>query len=213
MWRVLIIDDDPEVSADCIRLIGAEPGISEIGHAVTGPEALEHLRRSEWNLALLDTQIPERGGLDILRQIVSTFPNVYVLIMSALPDPRLARQVLRAGARGYFCRNGELAELPKAARIVLEGRRYVSTLLAESMGADLQQVEDQPLHARLSAREGQIFGKIAQGLAVSAIAEELCLSVKTVSTYRSRILEKMNFKSNADIIGYALQNELLPQPA
>jgi two-component system, NarL family, invasion response regulator UvrY len=134
-----------------------------------------------------------------------------VLIVSGLPEEQYARNVLRAGASGYLSKGGSADEFVKAVRIVMNGRRYVSAALAESMAAALENPGDQsqPLHSALSAREFQIFCKLAAGATVGRIAEELSLSVKTVSTYRGRILEKMRFTSNADITSYAIRNGLI----
>ena len=159
----------------------------------------------------MDIHMPDRSGLDILKHVTSGYPKVRVLIMSGLPEAQYARNVLRAGASGYLSKGGSPEELLKAVRTVLVGRRYVSASLAEAMAADLESPHDQnqPLHERLSVREFQIFGKLAAGAGVGEIADELSLSVKTVSTYRSRILEKMSFSSNADMTAYALRNGLI----
>jgi two-component system invasion response regulator UvrY len=159
----------------------------------------------------MDIHMPDRSGLDILKHVISGYPDTRVLIMSGLPEEQYARNVLRAGASGYLSKGGSPEEFLKAVRTVLAGRRYVSSYLAEAMAADLESKHDhnQPLHVQLSTREFQIFCKLAAGAAVSHIADELSLSVKTVSTYRSRVLEKMSFASNADITGYALRNGLI----
>ena len=160
-------------------------------------------------LVLLDIHMPDRSGLDILRYIQTGYPGVRVLVMSGLPEQQYAVNVLRAGASGYLSKDSSPDELMKAVRAVLAGRRYVSAALAEILVADLDGDSDKPLHARLSTREFQIFCKLAAGRGVSEIANELSLSVKTVSTYRSRILEKMSFSANADITSYALRNGLI----
>jgi two-component system invasion response regulator UvrY len=162
-------------------------------------------------LLLMDIHMPDRSGLDILKHVTSGYPDVRVLIMSGLPEEQYARNVLRAGASGYLSKGGSPEEFLKAVRLVLNGRRYVSAALAESMAADLENPRDQnqPLHTALSTREFQIFCKLAAGSSVGSIGEELSLSVKTVSTYRSRILEKMSFSSNADMTSYALRNGLI----
>jgi DNA-binding NarL/FixJ family response regulator len=131
-----------------------------------------------------------------------------VLILSGYPERQYAINVLRAGASGYIAKDADPEELLKAVRLVLQGRRYVSESLAELLVTDLDQ-GDQPLHAKLSEREFQIFGKLASGNAVSEIARELCLSVKTVSTYRARILEKLHLRTNADLTSYAMRNEII----
>jgi DNA-binding NarL/FixJ family response regulator len=153
--------------------------------------------------------MPDRSGLDILRHIQTGHPAVRVLVMSGLPEQQYAVNVLRAGASGYLSKDSAPEELMKAVRTVLSGRRYVSAALAEILVADLDGDPDKPMHARLSTREFQIFCKLAAGRGVSDIANELSLSVKTVSTYRSRILEKMSFTANADITSYALRNGLI----
>ena len=211
MSRVLIADDHAVVRAGYRQFLESEPAITDIGEAISGNDTLDQLRRQEWDLLLMDIHMPDRSGLDILKHVMSGYPDVRVLIMSGLPEEQYARNVLRAGASGYLSKGGSPEEFLKAVRAVLMGRRYVSAALAESMAADLESPMDQagPAHSRLSSREFQIFCKLAGGTGVSAIAAELSLSVKTISTYRSRVLEKMRFTSNADITGYALRNGLI----
>ena len=211
MSRVLIADDHAVVRAGYRQYLEADASITQVGAAASGNETLEQLRRQDWDLLIMDIHMPDRSGLDILGQVIAGYPNVRVLIMSGLPEEQYARNVLRAGACGYLSKGGSAEEILKAVRVVLNGRRYVSDSLAESMAGDLEAKHDpnQPLHAELSAREFQIFCKLAAGTSVGDIAKELSLSVKTVSTYRTRILEKMNFKSNADITGYALRNRII----
>jgi two-component system, NarL family, invasion response regulator UvrY len=211
MSRVLIADDHAVVRAGYKQFLEADSSITEVGEVASGSEALDALRRKEWDLLLMDIHMPDRSGLDILKHVTSGYPDVRVLIMSGLPEEQYARNVLRAGASGYISKGGSPDEFMKAVHLVLNGRRYVSAALAESMAAALENPRDQsqPLHTALSAREFQIFCKLASGAAVNRIAEELSLSVKTVSTYRSRILEKMSFSSNADMTSYAMRNGLI----
>ena len=209
MSRVLIADDHAVVRAGFRQFLEADPTISAVGEAASGNETLDCLRRQDWDLVLLDIHMPDRSGLDVLRYIQTGHPGVRVLVMSGLPEQQYAVNVLRAGASGYLPKDSSPDELMKAVRAVLAGRRYISTALAEILVADLDGESDKPLHARLSAREFQIFCKLAAGRGVSDIANELSLSVKTVSTYRSRILEKMSFSANADITSYALRNGLI----
>ena len=211
MSRVLIADDHEVVRAGCRQFLEAEPSITEIGEAGSGSETLDVLRLKRWHLLLMDIHMPDRGGLDILQHVIKGYPEVRVLIMSALPEEQYGRMVLRAGASGYLSKDGSSKVLLKAVRTVLSGRRYVSESLAQSMATNLENPRDQdkPPHSALSRREFQIFCKLAFGAPVSDIAVELSLSVKTVSTYRSRILEKMNFTSNAAITSYALRNGLV----
>ena len=212
MSTILIADDHAVVRAGYRQFLEAEPSISEVGEATSGSEALVQLRRKSWDLLLMDIHMPDRSGIDILKHVSTGYPAVKVLIMSALPEEQYARNVLRAGARGYLSKGGSAEELLKAVRLVLKGNRYVSDSLAESLAADLEKPQDpvdQPLHTTLSAREFQIFRKLAVGAPLRGIAKELSLSVKTVSTYRSRILEKMTFKTNAELTGYALKAALI----
>ncbi len=211
MSKVLIADDHAVVRAGYKQFLEVERSITEIGEASSGNEALAQLRRRNWDLLLMDIHMPDRSGIDILRHVSTGYPNVRVLIMSGLPEEQYARNVLRAGARGYLSKGGSPEELLNAVRTVLKGNRYVSVTLAESMAADLERPHDQnqPPHTALSSREFQIFRKLSAGAPLTGIAKELSLSVKTVGTYRSRILEKMAFKSNAELTGYALKNGLI----
>jgi two-component system, NarL family, invasion response regulator UvrY len=211
MARILIADDHAVARAGFKQFLEAESDVTEVGEAGTGNETLTKLRASKWDLLLMDIHMPDRSGLDILQHVVSGYPEVRVLIMSGLPEELYARNVLRAGASGYLSKTGSPEELIKAVRTVLAGRRYVSANLAQLFAADLitDRSSSEPIHSQLSTREFQIFGKLASGRAISDIARELSLSVKTVSTYRARILEKMTFKSNAEITTYALRNGLI----
>jgi two-component system, NarL family, invasion response regulator UvrY len=211
MSRVLIADDHAVVRSGYNQFLEGDTSIVEIGEAANGQETLEQLRTKEWDLLLMDIHMPDRSGLDILQHVSATYPAVRVLVMSGLPEEQYARNVLRAGASGYLSKGGSPQEFLKAVRQILSGRRYVSATLAESMAADIETNRDQdlPQHGLLSPREFQIFCKLADGATVTGIAAELALSVKTISTYRSRILEKMRFSSNADITSYALRNGLI----
>ncbi len=209
MTRVLLADDHAMVRAGLRQFLEEDRSITEIGEAASGNETLDRLRGGRWDLVILDINMPDRSGLDILRHIRSGYPDTKVLVLSGFPERQYALNVLKAGAGGYLAKDCAPDELLKATRAVMQGRRYVSSNLAEQLLGDLDHAADQPLHQRLSEREFQIFCKLAAGRAVSSIAEELCLSVKTVSTYRTRILEKMNLSTNADITTYALRNGII----
>lgn len=209
MAKVLIADDHAVVRAGLRQFLEEDPSITEIGDASTGREALEALRTGGWDLLILDINMPDRSGLDILSHIRAAGYSTRVLVMSGLPERQYALNVLRAGARGYLSKEGAPDELLKAVRAILDGRRYVSPALAELLVSELDQDTDKPLHARLSEREFQVLCKLAAGRAVSDIAGELCLSVKTVSTYRTRVLDKMHLETNADLTTYALRNGLI----
>ncbi len=209
MTTVLIADDHSLIRNGLRQLLAQDHSIKLIGEAKTGSDTIDKLQSQHWDLLILDINMPDRSGIDILRQVRATHPDTRVLVLSGFPEKQYAVNVLRAGASGYI--NKEMApdELLTAVRNVLQGRRYVSPALAELLVNGLDEDQDKPMHSRLSEREFQIFCKIAAGQAVSDIADELCISVKTVSTYRSRILEKMNFSTNADLTTYALRNEII----
>jgi two-component system, NarL family, invasion response regulator UvrY len=209
MIRVLVADDHPMVRAGLRELLKADPTITEVGEAGSGTETLDQLRSGNWNLLLLDINMPDRNGLDILRNVGASHPYTKVLVLSAFPERLYALNVLKAGASGYVPKECAPEELLSAIRAVMKGRRYVSAELAQILASTLESDNEQPAHGCLSEREFQVFYKLASGRSVSAIGHELCLSVKTVSTYRTRILEKMNFLSNADITTYALKNALI----
>jgi DNA-binding NarL/FixJ family response regulator len=207
--KILIADDHAMVRAGIRQYLEAEPSIRAIGEAATGQETLEQLRTADWNLVLLDIFMPDQSGLDILRHIQNDYPNVRVLMLSGLPEKQYAVSVLRAGASGYLPKESPPEDLLKAVHTVLAGRRYVSPEVAELLVAGMDKDPGSQQHERLSAREFQVLTKLASGLTVSQIAEELQLSVKTVSTYRSRVLEKMGLKTNADLTSYALRHGLV----
>lgn len=209
MAQVLIADDHAIVRNGLKQLLNEERSIRLVGEAASGRETIDQLQQQKWDLLVLDINMPDRSGLDILRQIRATHPDTRVLVLSGFPEKQYAVNVLRAGASGYLNKEMAPEELLAAVRAVLQGRRYISPALAELLVSELDANPDKPLHAQLSEREFQIFCKLAAGQAASEIAAELCISVKTVSTYRARVLEKMHFSTNADITAYALRNGLI----
>ena len=209
MHNILIADDHAVVRAGLRQFLVDSGGVGEVAEAATGEQAMDLLRTKQFHLLILDINMPGRGGLDILKHVRASFPDTRVLIVSGFPERQYAVNVLKAGASGYLSKESAPEELIKAVQLVLSGRRYVSSTLAEQLVLDLDLDSDKPVHAVLSEREFQIFCKLATGTTVSDIARELSLSVKTVSTYRSRVLEKMRLQSNADITTYALKNGLI----
>jgi DNA-binding NarL/FixJ family response regulator len=208
--RILIADDHPVVRAGLLQLLGEDAAVGETGTAASGQETLNRLRDGHWDLLILDIGMPDRSGLDILRHVRSGFPDTRVLILSGFPERQYAINMLRAGAHGFLGKESAAEQLLNAVHAVLAGRRYISPTVSELLLSEIDgEGGDKPIHQQLSEREFQIFCKLAGGSSVSAIAKELCLSVKTVSTYRSRVLEKMNFRTNADITAYALRNDLI----
>lgn len=209
MAKVLIADDHAILRNGLKQLLTGEQSVRQIGEAGSGSETLTQLQNERWDLLILDINMPDRSGIDILRQVRATHPDTRVLILSGFPERQYAVNVLRAGASGYINKEMAPEELLHAVRAVLQGRRYVTPALAELLVNELDEDSDKPAHRKLSEREFQIFCKLAAGRTSTDIADELCISVKTVSTYRSRILEKMGFSSNADITAYALRNNLI----
>jgi two-component system, NarL family, invasion response regulator UvrY len=209
MARILIADDHAVVRAGLRQFLLEDRAVREVGEAATGQQTLDRLREARWDLLILDINMPDRSGLDILKYVRAGHPDTRVLMLSGFPEKQYAVNVLRAGASGYLAKDSAPEDLMKAVHALLAGRRYVSATLAEQLVSDIDGDHDKPLHSHLSEREFQIFCKLATGRAVSEIAEELCLSVKTVSTYRSRVLEKMSFRTNADMTSYALRNGLI----
>jgi len=208
MSRILVVDDHAIVRAGLRQLIADEADLDVMGEAGTAAEAVAKVRAEEWDLVLLDINLPDKGGLEVLKQLKRDKPELPVLIMSMHPEDRFAVQFLRSGASGYVAKHAAPAEMVTALRTVLGGRKYISAEVGEILAGELDVNSDKPLHSTLSEREYQIFYKIASGQPVSKIADELCISVKTVSTYRSRILEKMNMTTTAELMHYALSNDL-----
>jgi two-component system, NarL family, invasion response regulator UvrY len=207
--RVAVVDDHQLVRIGLKQIIEAQSDFAWVGEAKNGREALTLLRGTPCDVLLLDLSLPDMSGLDVLRQIKAHHESVATLVLSAYPENQYGLNVLRAGASGFLSKTADDSELCRAIRAAMRGGRYVSPELAEMLVSGLQGAPGEPRHSVLSEREFQIFCKLAEGKSVSEIAAKLFLSVKTVSTYRTRILEKMAMKTNADITYYAIKNELL----
>ena len=179
------------------------------GEARNAHEALDRISRDKWDVAILDITMPGRSGLDVLREIKRLRPQLPVLVLSMHPEDQFAVRMLKAGAAGYLTKESAGEELVGAIEKVTGGGRYVSAPLAERMASYLDMDVLKPPHERLSDREFLVLRMIASGKAVSQVARELSLSVKTISTYRARILEKMDMKNNAELTHYAVQNSLV----
>ncbi len=209
MIRILIADDHAIVRAGLRQFIVGEIDMEVAAEASTGSETIEAVRHADFDVVLLDISMPEGSGVDTLKQLKQMRPELPILILSTFAEEQYAVSLLRAGASGYLSKESAPSQLIGAIRTVLNGRKYVSPALAEILANDLDGAGDKPRHAQLSQREFQIFCKLAAGVPVSKVADELFLSVKTVSTYRTRILEKMDMKSNADLTYYAIKNGLI----
>lgn len=209
MASVLIADDHAMLRTGLRHYLEQDAAITSIGEAATGADTLQQLRDGQWDLVILDINMPDRSGIDILRHIRAGHPDTRVLVMSGFSEKQYAINVLRAGASGYLAKDQAPEEFMRAVHAVLAGRRFVSARLSEMLITALDEPADKPLHAALSEREFQILCKLAVGRSVSEIAQELFISVKTVSTYRARVLEKMHLDTNADLTAYALRNGLV----
>ncbi|HXE98396.1 MAG TPA: response regulator transcription factor [Dongiaceae bacterium] len=209
MIRILIADDHPIYRKGLLQILLETPDMFEVDEAGSGEEALAKTWNSNYDLVLMDVSMPGRGGLDALKVLKSRHPKLPVLVLSMHPEEQYAMRALRAGAAGYLNKECVWYELVKAIKKVLEGGKYVSSALAEKLADILGSGADAPPPQEiLSDREYHVFRMIASGKTVGAIAEELSLSVKTVSTHRVRILEKMRLKNNAELIHYAVTNGL-----
>ncbi|HEY8242090.1 MAG TPA: response regulator transcription factor [Casimicrobiaceae bacterium] len=209
MIRILIADDHAIVRAGLKQFVADQADMSVAGEAATGAETVSLVRNEAYDVVLLDISMPDRNGVDTLKQLKQIRPEMPVLMLSAHAEEQYAVNLLRAGAAGYVSKETASTQLVQAIRTVTRGRKYVSPDLAQVLADGVTGQGDAPLHASLSQREFQIFCKLAGGMPVSKIAQELFLSVKTVSTYRSRVLEKMGMKTNADLTYYAIKNRLI----
>ena len=210
MIRLLVVDDHDVVRIGMKQVFEGRVDMEVAGEARTGEEAIALLRKDSFDVALVDLSLADMSGLDVLRRARRIRPAMAVLIVSGFPEEQYAVNILKAGAAGFVPKDAPPESLVSAVLTAMQGRRYVSPKLADRLAQGLAGPPlDSPSHAALSEREFQIFCKIASGQGVSDIARELFLSVKTVSTYRTRILEKMGMKTNADITYYAVKNKLI----
>jgi len=209
MMRVLIADDHAVVRQGLKQILGDTPEMLVAGEAINGQEVLDKVRAEAWDVVILDISLPDRSGLDILKQLRSERPKLPVLVLSMYSEDQFAVRVLKAGASGYLTKESAPDELVKAIRKVVSGGTYVSSFLAEKLAFEIGTDSNMLPHETLSDREFQVLRGIAAGKSVTEIAAELYLSVKTVSTYRARMLEKMNLGSNAELMHYAMQNHLI----
>ncbi len=209
MIKILVADDHAVVRAGLKRIIDDIPGMVVADEASSGQEVLEKALEKDYDIVLLDITMPGRSGFDILKELRSQKPNLSILFLSVHPEEQYATRVLRMGASGYMTKESVPEELVTALLKVASGGKYISSSLAERLAGELEASSAQAPHRILSDREFQVLCMIASGKAVKDIAKELFLSVKTISTYRSRILQKMNMGNNAEIIRYAIDNELI----
>lgn len=210
MIRVLIADDHPIVRSGVEKILSKEPEIEVVGEAENAREVVEFVRTSECDVIILDITMPDRSGLEILEQFKRERRKPAVLILSMHKEELYALKAYRAGASGYLTKESATTELIRAVKKIASGGKYVSPLFAERMASMIDRTLDgQPPHERLSDREFQVLLMIAAGLTPKAIADKECLSVRTVNSYRARVLEKLNMKTNAELVRYVLENKLM----
>ncbi len=209
MIKIGIVDDHAIVRTGLRQFLAEHVDLRVTGEANNGREALELARGGEVDVLLMDLSMPEHGGVDALQAIKARFPDLAVLILSGFPEAQYATQLLRHGASGYLNKECAPEEIVEAIRVVARGRRYISPAVAELLADNALGDGEKAPHETLSERELQVFLRLAKGETVGAIADAMFLSVKTVSTYRSRVLEKLKLASNSDLTYYALKNGLI----
>jgi DNA-binding NarL/FixJ family response regulator len=210
MIRILVADDHAIVRQGLKQIVADTPDLVVTGEAERGREVLEKVSKDNYDVVLLDITMPDKTGLEVLEELKRIKPDLPVLILSMHPEDQYAIRAIRAGASGYVTKAGVPDELVTAIRKVSVGNKYISSSLAEKLAVYLETGAEKPLHQVLSDREYRVMCLIASGKTVKEIAEELFLSVKTVSTYRSRVLQKMKMKNNAQLTHYCVQNQLVP---
>lgn len=208
--RVLIADDHAIIREGLKQIIADSGDFIVSAEAGTGQAALQCVRSQEVNLVLLDISLPDRNGIEVLNQIRKEFPALPVLMLSMHREDQYALRALRSGAAGYLNKQGAPDELIDAMRIVASGRKYITPTLAQELASHFNRDSTQAAHDTLSDREFQTLVMIASGKTVTEIADELSLSVKTISMYRSRLLQKMKLRNNAELTHYALKHQLVP---
>lgn len=208
MPRILIADDHPVFRRGLKQLLGEAFADSTFAEAATSQEAVAKVRQQAWDLLLLDISMPGRNGLEALKEVRGSSPRLPVLVVSMHPEAQYAVRALKAGASGYINKESAPEEIAGAVKTLLAGRKYVSASLAQLLASDLEARAEKPPHETLSDREYAVLCAIAAGKSVTRIAREWCLSVKTVSTYRVRLCQKLRLKTVADLIRYAIEKGL-----
>lgn len=207
MFRILIVDDHPIVRKGLKQILSDEPDIEYVGEARNDSEVFSLVYSQDWDAVVLDITMPGRGGLEVLTDLKRLYPRMPVLILSIHPEDQYAVRALREGASGYMNKESAPEELVRALRKIIKGGKYVSSSLAEKLASMLG--SNTVPHERLSVREHQVMLMIASGSTITRIADEMSLSVKTISTYRSRILEKLDLTNNVEITRYAMKYKLI----
>jgi two-component system invasion response regulator UvrY len=211
MINILIADDHVIVREGLKQILHNIPDIKVCGETGTGDDALKLIRAGDWGVLLLDIAMPGKNVLDVIKRAKHYAPHVAILILSMYSEDQYAVRTLRAGADGYLTKDAAPDKLVEAIRTVANGRKYISTSMLEKLIVELHVAADKPLHTTLSDREFQVFLALGTGKGLSEIAVDMALSVKTISTYRTRIMTKMKMTNNAEVIHYVLEANLLEQ--
>jgi len=209
MTRILLVDDHPLVRQGIKQVLTGAFHPALVGEAATAEEGLSEVRTTEWDVMVLDLTLPGVSGLDLLKDLRRERPSLPVLVLSMHPADQFARRAMNAGASGYLTKDSAPTELVRAVGEVIAGRRYLNSAVIEELVVQHQPDHEQRPHEVLSDREYQVLRMIASGLTVSQVATRLSLSVKTISTYRARVLEKMNMKTTAELMHYGIQHGLV----
>ncbi len=207
--RILIADDHAVVRRGLKEILASEHDMDVVGEAKDGDEALELVRKLDWDVAVLDFSMPGRSGVELIKEIKRRHPDRPVLVLSMLPEEAHAAQVFKAGGSGYINKESAGEELTAAIRKVANGGKYVSANFAEKLATDLAPDAEKPLHESLSDREYRVMWLLASGKQINQIAAEMFLSPSTVSTYRARILKKLKLTDNAALVRYAVKQQLI----
>jgi len=210
MLKILIADDHDVVREGLKKILLSEWQDAEFGEAKDGNEALSLLRKKRWDVVILDISMPHVSGFEVLKELKSALPKQPVLVLSMHPERQYAVRVMKSGASGYITKDTISDEIVHAIKKIVAGGKYVSESLAESLASQLNESLDTLPHERLSDREFEIMVMLSSGKTVSEIADHLSISVKTVSTHRAHILEKMNLSNNAELTRYAFEHKLVP---
>jgi two-component system invasion response regulator UvrY len=207
--KILVVDDHAVVRHGVKQILTEHLHCSVIGEARNAEEMMDQVRDRHWTIVILDVGMPGKGGLDALKELKQLRPKLPVLVLSAYPEDQLALRMLKAGASGYLTKDSAPTELVHALRKIIAGGKYVSAAVAELLALNLESDSEKPLHEQLSDREYQVMCLIAVGKSLKEIADDLCVSISTLNTYRARILEKMQLKNNTELTHYALKNGLV----
>ncbi|ADU36212.1 response regulator transcription factor [Variovorax paradoxus] len=209
MIKIGLVDDHAIVRAGIKAFLTSFVEFRVVGEAGSGREAIDLVRSTDLDVLVMDLSMPGQSGIDALAMIRAKAPDIGVLMLSGHPAEHYALNLIRQGASGYLNKDCDPQEIATAIRTVALGRRYISPKVAELLAGELDRKDNAPPHKHLSEREFQVFLKLAQGESVGTIGEELSLSVKTISTYRTRLMEKMNLSSNSDLTYYAMKAQLI----